>query len=200
MDYNALELLAQKYGTDKQVSCHNYTTPYFKHFNPIKDRPMRVLEIGVHKGYSLNMWADFFPNSQIWGIDDGSSGDLCETYENPRIHFRKGHQTDNVFLDTLVADGGFDLIFDDGSHYSSDIVKTFQKLWPFINPHGYYVIEDLQCSFPPYNAPGLSHRFNAENLTAVQYIGNVVDALHNKQTGNILGIYTYPEITFIEAK
>ena len=202
MEHNRLELLAQKYGTDKQFSCHNYTTYYYKHFESFSQKPMTILEIGVHKGYSLNMWADYFPNSQIWGIDDGSSGDLCETYENQRINFRKGQQSDYQFLNSVTneAGGGFDIIIDDGSHYSSDIIYTISKMWQTIKPSGYYVIEDLQCSYPPYTAPGLAARFNSENHTAVQYLNGLGDALHSRTTSNIVGVHTYPEITFIEYK
>src|ERR1700722_15748202 len=160
---NDLDDLAKKYGTDKQSKPggHGYTEYYFKHFSSIKNEKLKILEIGVHKGASLNMWADFFSNSQIYGIDDGSSGDLCKEYENHRIHFREGNQTNNEFLSKLVNEvESFDIIFDDGSHYSSDIIHTFKYLFRSnaLKSLGWYVIEDLQCSYPPYTNEPLNMR------------------------------------------
>lgn len=40
--------------------------------------------------------------------------------------------------------GHFDAIIDDGSHLASDIMNTFDALWPHVNPGGVYFIEDLQ--------------------------------------------------------
>ena len=37
----------------------------------------------------------------------------------------------------------FDLIFDDGDHSPGAQLKTFQNLWPLLNPGGRYFIEDV---------------------------------------------------------
>ncbi|EOU9780538.1 glycosyl transferase, partial [Escherichia coli] len=41
----------------------------------------------------------------------------------------------------------FDLIIDDGSHDSSDIIKSFLLYFPLVNDEGIYIIEDLHCSY-----------------------------------------------------
>ena len=39
--------------------------------------------------------------------------------------------------------GQFDVIVDDGGHNSMHILKTFEYMWPQLNPGGLYFIEDL---------------------------------------------------------
>jgi hypothetical protein len=197
---NKLDDLALKYGTDKVN--HGYTKHYFNMFEHLCQKELNILEIGVYKGASLRMWADFFPHSQIYGIDDGSSGDLCRIYDNPRIHFREGHQANNQFLTSLGNEvKKFDMIFDDGSHYSSDIIHTFQFMFgPYLTDGGYYVIEDLQCSYPPYTSLGLSARFNSKGQTAVEYIKKLNDSIHTNPNTPIESIFVYPQMTFIKKK
>jgi len=199
---NDLEEFAKKYGTDKQMSCHGYTKFYNKQFNHLRDRPLKILEIGVHMGFSLKMWADYFPLATIWGIDDGSSGDLCETYENQQIQFRKGSQVDNDFLTRVANEAGqFDIIMDDGSHYSQHITHTMNFLFgPYLKKGGFYVVEDLHCSFPPYTAPGLGARFNANNKTAVQFISELVSHMHVNPAQDIEEIVVNHQMTFLKKK
>ncbi|MGA2545240.1 MAG: hypothetical protein ABSF43_01725 [Rectinemataceae bacterium] len=55
----------------------------------------------------------------------------------------------------------FDIIIDDGSHKSSDIIKSFARYFPLLVDEGIYIIDDLHCSywkdydgglFDPYSA------------------------------------------------
>jgi hypothetical protein len=43
--------------------------------------------------------------------------------------------------------GQFDIIIDDGSHTSSDIILAFCRLFPYLKTDGLYIIEDLHCSY-----------------------------------------------------
>ena len=38
----------------------------------------------------------------------------------------------------------FDIIIDDGSHLLSDIVKSFNFFFQYLNSGGYYIIEDFK--------------------------------------------------------
>lgn len=199
---NELDEFAKKYGTDKQLSCHGYTKYYDQKFSALRANPLKILEIGVHMGFSLHMWVDYFPNATIWGIDDGSSGDLRENYDNPRIQFRKGSQVDNNFLARVASEAGqFDIIMDDGSHYSHHIVHTMNFLFgPYLKNGGYYVIEDLHCSYPPYTAGGLAPRFNANNKTAVQFVNEIVNDVHMNEKPIIEEVAIYPKMTFLKKR
>lgn len=64
-----LTRLADNYQTDKGTKRHSYTDVYELFFRPIKFKAERIFEIGVRKGASLRMFAEYFPNAVIYGID-----------------------------------------------------------------------------------------------------------------------------------
>lgn len=196
-----LNMLAVKYGTDKQDSAHGYCKHYHKHLEHFRFNPIHLLEIGVHKGASLMMWADYFSSGKIYGLDDGSSGDLKKDYpDHKNITFIDGVQHSEESLNKVLSiQPQFDIIIDDGSHYSQDIVFTFKKMFGAIKPGGYYIIEDLHCSYPPYTVESLAPRFNRDGLTAVQFINSVVDHIHTENSV-IESVSTYKGISFIRRK
>jgi tetratricopeptide (TPR) repeat protein len=147
-----LTKLAISYGTDK-FGYHDYTPNYYTLFKHLKNKPIRLLEIGVggyqdadRGGESLEVWRDFFPKGQIVGIDiQTKEMDLGE-----RVSIHKGSQVDAQFLADLVrAHGPFDIIIDDGSHRNEHVVESFALLYPTLAKGGIYVVEDVQTSFFP---------------------------------------------------
>ncbi|WP_234999541.1 tetratricopeptide repeat protein [Roseovarius albus] len=140
------------YGTDK-FGYHDYTPNYYKMFAHLRDKPIKVLEIGVggyadddRGGQSLEVWRDFFPNAEITGIDiQKKTMDL-----GPRVKILQGSQVDPEFLEELVQKRGpFDIIVDDGSHRNEHIVESYELLFPTLVCGGIYVAEDVQTSFHP---------------------------------------------------
>jgi len=149
METDDLTVLAIKHGTDKWGP-HFYTPIYDRFFSPLRDRPVKLLEIGVggyeHAnigGSSLAMWAEYFPNGEITGIDIApKTMDL-----GPRVTIRRGSQTDAAFLQALSRERGpFDIVIDDGSHLPRDVVASFVTLFPLMS-NGFYVVEDVQTAF-----------------------------------------------------
>jgi len=70
-----LNELARAHGTDK-AGDHSYTGAYEFHLAGFRDRPVRLLEIGVggyedpdQGGESLRMWKEYFAHGQIFGLD-----------------------------------------------------------------------------------------------------------------------------------
>ena len=51
----------------------------------------------------------------------------------------------------------FDIIIDDGSHISLDIVETFLLHWRHLRPGGLYVIEDLRPTYDDWVWPHFPH-------------------------------------------
>lgn len=151
-DIDPLTRLAIRYGTDKW-GIHFYTPVYHDLFRHLRDRPLRLLEIGVGGfasprlgGASLRMWADYFPQGRIVGIDIAEKRlDL-----GPRIAILRGAQDDPAFLARVVAEHGpFDIVVDDGSHRPRHVVASFAALFPTLADRGLYVIEDVQTAFWP---------------------------------------------------
>ena len=49
---------------------HHYFDIYHNHFCRFRDLPITILEIGVYKGGSLQMWKNYFgPKAKIYGVD-----------------------------------------------------------------------------------------------------------------------------------
>jgi len=123
----------------------HYFPIYEKHFSPIRNKSIKILEIGILNGGSLEMWRYYFPEAIIVGIDINP---LCKQHEQERINIRIGDQTDEKFLQSLIEEfGEFDLIIDDGSHHVAHVNKTFQFLFPKMADNGIYFIEDTHAAY-----------------------------------------------------
>lgn len=153
--------LAIKYGSDK--SDHNYCPFYEKH---LPKNPRKILEIGVLKGASLAMWAEYFPDAEIHGLDlfaENSETEI-EAYLRDELGFKniilhKGNQCNWLLLEVLRNED-FDIIIDDGSHNSRDQMMTFFGLY---NGKQYY-IEDIQCNEEEFYSQGLPVNMRAAKM------------------------------------
>ena len=144
--------LAVKYGTDK-FQKHHYTEVYSIYFNPIRYKCMNILEIGVAHGASIKMWLDYFPNSQIFGMDISIPEFITNNFGNNDIRFTfiNGSQYNPNDLDNIIKSGkNFDIIIDDGSHVAEHQQFSFVYLWKYLKPNGIYAIEDLNCPRKTY--------------------------------------------------
>lgn len=142
---NDLSKLARLYGTDKYE--HDYCSIYEHLFREIKYKKLRILEIGIgggantkFGGNSLKMWAKYFPNGEILGIDLYDKSLL----DYRRIKTYQGNQTDEIFLSQFQ---GLDIVIDDGGHVNPDVIKSFEILFPRVNEYGFYIIEDVENSY-----------------------------------------------------
>jgi hypothetical protein len=129
----------------------HYFENYQELLGPLRDRPIKMLEIGVYRGASLELWRNYLhPASVIVGID---IDEKCRKFDRPadNVHVRIGSQDDPVFLDQVVREfGPFDLILDDGSHIVSHMIASFGHLFlPALAEHGTYIAEDTHTNFWP---------------------------------------------------
>lgn len=147
----ALEALARKYGTDKLPL--GYIPRYEQYFSSLRQKDVKLLEIGVGGyadpragGESLRMWKEYFEKGQIYGIDNEDKTAI----EEERIKIFRGDQRDSSFLQNVAVEiGPIDIVVDDGSHVSHDVIASFESLFPALADEGVYVIEDLQTTYWP---------------------------------------------------
>jgi hypothetical protein len=201
-----IDVMARKHRTDKHV--HGYLKHYRRHFHPLRHSTYKLLEIGVggfettQGGSSLRMWKDYFPKAEIYGLDLYDKRHLQE----PRITILQGDQNDPVFLEGLASrHGPFDIVIDDGSHFSEHIITSFRALFPHVTATGLYVIEDLQTSYD--ESFGGSPAALDDPRTSIGMLKTLVDDMHFKYIpgrsprsygDKIMGICVYPKICFIE--
>lgn len=166
-----LEELFTRYGTDKGI--WGYTPYYEAAMEKQRFDVKRVLEIGICGfrdipnnvvGASLFVWRDYFPNAEIYGIDN-----------DPRFIFNDQHRIHTALADAydplemskaLIKMGirstdQFDMIVDDAVHDPVPQVRLAKELIPFLKPDsGRYFIEEA-C---PYKMPKPSHEFFVDHL------------------------------------
>jgi SAM-dependent methyltransferase len=152
----------------------HYLAIYDREVGSFRDAsaPVRLLEIGVQNGGSLEVWSKFLPpGSSVVGIDiDQRCGELTFSGD---ITVLIGDAADSATLDRLVGTQVFDVIVDDGSHVSRDIIATLQACFPRLRPGGIFLIEDLHASYWASHGGG----FRAEGA-AIEWLKGLVDALH----------------------
>ena len=127
---------------------HGYTPVYERWLEPIRNEPLRVLEIGVcdprMPGASLKGWYEYFPKATIFGYDIVDA----HRFDNDRIATFAGDQSDRADLARFVefSGGEFDIIIDDGSHKAMHQQVSLAFLLPHLKPGGQYIIEDLHVA------------------------------------------------------
>jgi hypothetical protein len=164
--YQDLTALADHYRTDKgsvDGDRHRYTELYAACFESFRLKSFTLLELGLLRAPnateeadpaerhperipSIDMWLDYFPRAHIYGFDLAD----FSTFDRPRFTFIRGDLSNSVHLDLLAhAIPAPRIIIDDASHASFHQQRAFLRLFPLLEPGGFYVIEDLHYS-PPF--------------------------------------------------
>jgi hypothetical protein len=110
--------------------------------------PVSVLEIDIQNGGSLEVWADYFANATIIvGCDiDPKCSNLV--YESPKVRIVIG-DVNNQATQTQIKKHAesYDIVIDDGSHKSSDIIQTFCEFFSGVKDGDIYIVEDLHAAY-----------------------------------------------------
>ena len=141
-----LDIIFNKYDTDKNTYFHNYTRQYNQLLNEFRDKPIKYLEIGVFNGGSIKAFRETFIKSTcILGLDINNKCKIYEDIEN-NIFVEIGDATNSDFINQITKKyGSFDIILDDGSHTNKDVIESFELLFPLLNDNGLYIVEDTIC-------------------------------------------------------
>lgn len=174
-----LTYLANKYNSDKGNSykcAHHYTLKYEDIIDVVKHQECidcpRLLEIGLNRDNSQNIpslmiWKDYFnDNVDITGFD--IQQDFLKfngKYSNIRVF--AGDQSNPLDLHQ-VRDTSYHIIIDDGYHASEHQQVSFKTLWDYVEPGGFYIIEDLH--WQPNNESCMKTRYMFEQWSEGNYI------------------------------
>lgn len=136
----------------------SYLREYDRLFAAYTTRLVNFLEIGVQNGGSLDVWASYFAKgSRIVGCDiNPLIGEL--QFESAGVAVVIGDINQVATRNSIFKQAQlFDIVIDDGSHTSPDIIQTFCSLFGRVADGGLYVIEDMHCSFWLNFGGGLHH-------------------------------------------
>lgn len=151
---------------------HHYLAVYDRYLARFRGTPVRLLEIGVNRGGSLQLWRDYLGAAAvIHGIDIDPR---CAQIDDPGLTVHIGDQADQALLDEVFrAMGGIDVVIDDGSHVSSHQIATFLALFPKLSDGGVYICEDLHASYWRRFGGGLGRQG-----TFIEFLKERIDGLH----------------------
>ncbi len=169
--------LARRSGPPMDTWVH-YLPVYHRHLERFRDRPVRVLEIGVYRGGGLAMWRHYFgPQATLVGLDVDPAAREAGAATGAVVEL--GDQADPEVLRRLDrAHGPFDVVLDDGGHRMDQQVTTAETLFPLLAEGGVLVVEDTHTSYWPEYEGGLRRPG-----TFVEWAKDRVDDLHWRYTG-----------------
>jgi len=120
----------------------NYSKFYEKYFSKIRNKKLKILEIGVAAGHSLATWYKYFPKSEIFGIDIKDRTFLL--YQGDRLRYDIVDCLDTESInDYCNKFGNFDIIIDDSFHDHPFFEKNIINFFPHLNSNGMYFLEDF---------------------------------------------------------
>ncbi len=150
----------------------HYFEIYHRHFHSFRGRQITVVEFGVYRGGSLQMWKHYFgPQARVVGVDIDPA---CKKFEEPQIEIHIGDQANREFLRQLRQKiGPIDILIDDGGHTMTQQITTFEEMFPLVRLGGIYLVEDLHTSY--WKEYGGQLR---QPGTFVEFVKGLVDRLH----------------------
>lgn len=179
--YNAmltLDQIALEFNTDKSSAYHDYCRIYERHFEPLRNEEICMLELGyggnedpLSGGESAKMWKEYFSDAAIYVLDINDKLNVPDG-----INFIHASQTEPGILEHWFLYNSLDIVIDDASHLSSLTIKSFEILFPLLKSGGYYAIEDLHSSYDTGFYGNIEASTDpAQGNTAMNYFKRIVD-------------------------
>jgi cephalosporin hydroxylase len=152
----------------------SYLPIYDRVLSNFQKASIDLLEIGIQNGGSLELWGKYFPSANnIIGCDIDENCRKLE-FNDQRITVVVGSITeDATFSEIKRIQEEFDIIIDDGSHLSEDVILTFLKLFPLVKDDGIYIVEDLHTSY----WKGYGGKLNGQH-TSIEFFKRLVDVVN----------------------
>lgn len=206
-----LSELAIKHGTDKWGH-HFYCDTYQQYFDKLRDQPITLLEMGFggyqypdQGGGSMKMWAEYFTNAAAQLFVSDIYDKNLDGFDS-RIKFVKVNP--DAFTFDVLRKIDYDIIIDDASHNSNDIINAFTVLFPQIKSKGIYVVEDTQTSYwEVAQYSGCADLRGEPKSSTMNYFKHLVDCVNHEYlpdkslvpawADTIASIHFYEKMIFI---
>ena len=124
---------------------HGYGDYYENHLKHLRNKKIKILEIGTWKGASVAAFFFYFNKAKIYCLDRN----FKLKFKSKRLKFFSCNTSNFKDITNLNKnlfknkENTFDLVIDDGSHIYSDILKNLIFFFKKVKSGGYYVIEDF---------------------------------------------------------
>jgi hypothetical protein len=183
----------------------HYLGIYETFLSPLKSKKiLRLLEIGVGGGGSLQLWRKYLGSeARIAGLDIDPRTDFTD-HSNTRVFV--GSQDDPMALGrALEWLGGIDVVIDDGSKIVRHQMASLDYLFPRLSEGGVYICEDLYTNY--WSSFGGGYR---RRNTFIERMKRAVDDMNEwhhrfgtKDTslaGQVFGIHFYDSVVVLEKR
>jgi len=194
MDKGTANKFTLSWGKDwPEHTCLGYTEVYERYMKPLKEKPIKLCEIGVcDKRFpyaSIKMWLSYFKNIDLYAMDnfwDNKIHDKLEDIEkinNWGANFIYANQGSFSDWDDIIkkCSNDFDFVIDDGSHWSNHMMVSLWKSRNLLKSGGYYFMEDIQNP----RRTRATHRFDnsvvGEDLLETVHTGIIDSRVLNSQ-------------------
>lgn len=180
----------------------HYLEIYDRHLDRYRGREVRLLEIGVQNGGSLEIWRRYLgPKALIQGLDaDPRCAAITGLDETVVI----GDQSDPAVLVSVAGSEPrpLDVVIDDGSHLWRDQISTFDTLFPLLAEDGVYVCEDVHSSFVAYFG-------DESSVSFIDYARGLIDRMHAAYVNNapdpgmarsVFAVHIYDSMVVVEKR
>lgn len=194
--------LADLFGSDKGSIKHRYTEVYeplihlmcAQQGDTRKTAELVIAEAGVACGASLHMWSHYLPESTIIGYDiRPECAKLCRDLKNVRIEIGDPAQMSEP------SDAPFDVFIDDASHIAEQMVLMFKNCWPWVRSGGFYIIEDLACTYSASYTKQFREHFDPAAVNDRNAVVSMMDHLMKcvDSRSEIAEINYYPQLLIL---
>lgn len=188
-----------------------FLTTYGEIFADIQDSTINLLEVGIHRGESLRLWAEYFSRGKVYGLD------LSPPQEDfgPRVKMAAVDQANAEQVSAAIQSWGcelFDVIIDDASHIGHLSAATFSILFEqHLKPGGLYIIEDWgtgywpdwpdgdlleggpddirrikeEVRYPPYDKACKDHHVRSHNAGMAGFVKMLVDLVASSELASM---------------
>jgi len=167
-DSKDLDFLMDMKGSDKGPIWHFYSRFYQTLFEPIRNKPLSIFELGIgtnnvdissnmgahgKPGASLYAWSEFFHDADIYAADIDK--DCLIEHAKRRIKSYYCDQTDKKVIQELWANEDlsgiqFDILIEDGLHEPFANKIFFEESYQKVKVGGVYIIEDIYYKHEQY--------------------------------------------------
>ncbi|MBL9051768.1 MAG: sulfotransferase [Tabrizicola sp.] len=150
----------------------------------LRNQPVRMLEVGVAQGGSLEHWSKYFQNGRIFVGCDIDPGCARLTFDDPRIVVLVCDAASPILVLKIAQRcSALDLVIDDGSRRSRDIIRGFSVLFPLLADDGLYIVEDLHPSYLEEHEGGLD-----ATLSSLAFFRTLTDLFNHEHWRNGTGV------------
>jgi hypothetical protein len=199
---HSLMELIKHFQLQKFSAKHLFSLHYERYLKNSRPLNFSMLEFGVGNATSLKMWASYFANGQVFGLDTHATcAKFAKKFKN--IHISIGNPLDAIQMPKSFIHN-FDLIIDEATHQAGDIIKPFKNLWPKLKSGGLYVIEDplfqLNKGAEKQKSRGFKW-FKKSSPSSDEFSSFLIDQFNTLQESHTIDfIHLYPMLCILRKK